>query len=563
MSYRLPPIASQRLRPGGRSHGRASFAALLAVLLVGIPCPAPAQRAAHRPAPIRASAGTHAPVVAAKKAASEEWIGLYLGQKKVGYSVTRTAPTTYLSKPAIQESTHGITKLVLLGANVEEDENSKAITDLKHRPLKQIMDVKSNGSALHVEARFDYTAQKVFCTLGTGPSATHKTLDIPPGANLTTDTSTLTEGQDLVVGRKLKFYYLQPLSAELRPATLEITGRANIRSDSGEQVNAFEVHADLPEGKMVGWADRNGTLVKSELRLGPITMTMVHETKDHALDVAYVTPALAPAVVGAPTLPADFADATALKPDRALPDPRTLRYLKATISGVPEQNMVPSDLRQVAARATAGQGDGVTADFTVRAERFTAADASQWPVRDSKFAPYLTRAAYLETDDVPIQQTALRLRGKETNLFVIASSIRDWVHSVMTPDASIGVVRSAKDVFGRRRGVCRDYATLYTALARAAGVPTRLCAGIVYADGKFFYHAWAESYVGRWVAFDPTLYDAKKANFVDATHIKFAQGDVTQMFEVVSIVGRLKIHIIESDPAAQDLETGATVKSAN
>ena len=114
----------------------------------------------------------------------------------------------------------------------------------------------------------------------------------------------------------------------------------------------------------------------------------------------------------------------------------------------------------------------------------------------------------------------------------------------MTPDASIGVPRSASDIYEKRRGVCRDYATLYGAIARAAGVPTRLCTGIVYANGRFFYHAWAESYVGEWVTFDPTLYDpAHPVSYVDATHIKFAQGDVMQMFEVVAIVGRLHLTV--------------------
>jgi hypothetical protein len=441
----------------------------------------------------------------------------------------------------------------MLGASVETDENSEAITDLKHRPLKQLLDVKSNGSVLHVEALFDYAAHKVFCVVGSGASATRKTLTIPAGAILTTDTSTLTEGQDLVVGKKMKFYYLQPLSVELRPATLEVTGKASVRADSGAQVSAFEVHAEMPDGKMVAWAAADGTLIKSELQLGVISMTTVNETRAHALDMAYVSPALAPAVAGAPAPPFDFAVATALTPDRVLRQPRTMRYLKATISGIPEHNLLPADSRQSCTRSEVpGAGSGVTADYTVRAERFGSENSSQLPVRDPSFAPFLAKAAYLETNDVPIQQTALQLRGKDTNLYLIASRIRDWVHSVMTPDASIGVVRSAKDVFNRRRGVCRDYATLYTALARAAGVPTRLCAGIVYADGKFFYHAWAESYVGKWIAFDPTLYDARDANFVDATHIKFAQGDVTQMFEVVSIVGRLKIHIVDTDPASSE-----------
>lgn len=525
---------------------RAALRALTIVCILSFPLWSTAQQPLHR--------ASNSQNVGRIAAPTEEWLGLYLGQKKVGYAVTRTSRTTYLLKPAIRESGHTVTRLVLLGANVEEDEVTETITDLSHHPLKQTLDVKSNGSALHVEALFDYVARKVFCKVGSGSDATRKTLAIPAGANLAADTSTLTEGQDLAVGKKFTFYYLQPLSVELRPATLEVTNTSTIRLDSGKQATVFEVHATLAEGKMVGWAGADGNLVRSELRLGPITMTMANETRMHALDTAYISPAVAPAVAGAAPPPADFADATAILPDRTLPEPRRLQYLKAVISGIPEQNLVPSDTRQACVRSPeTAAGEDVTAEFTVRAERLTAADAQQWPVRDRAFAPFLAKAAYLDTDDTSIRATAVRLRGDETNLFRIASSIRNWVHEVMTPDPSIGVVRSAKDVFGRRRGVCRDYATLYAALARAAGVPTRLCAGIVYADGKFFYHAWAESYVGQWVAFDPTLYDPKQATYVDATHVKFAQGDVTQMFDVVSIVGRLKIHIVESEPKREAL----------
>ncbi|HLJ56085.1 MAG TPA: transglutaminase-like domain-containing protein [Chthonomonadaceae bacterium] len=508
------------------------------------------------------SAPTHAPSTS-ESAASEEWEGVYLGRKKVGYNVTRSVPVTYDSRPAIKETTHGVVKLTMLGASLEEDEDSVSISDQKHRPLKQILDVKSNGAALHVEAIYKYDERKIYCTVGAGDSATHKTLDIPKGANFATDTSNLTAGQELVVGKTLEFYYLRPLAVDIHSAKIEVKSKSTIRDDSGKSIVAYEIHASLAEGDMTGWADKDGNLIRSELPLGDQTMTTVRETHDHAVDVAYITPALAKAVAAAPEAPTDFADATALKPDRVLPDPRAMRYLKVTISGVPAQNIVPSDDRQACKRDSSADTGGVTADYTIRAERFEAADASQWPVRGAAFAPYLTKAAFLETDDAPIQETAARIRGKETNLYVIASHLRDWVHNVMTPDASIGVVRSAKDVYNRRRGVCRDYATLYTALARAAGIPTRLCAGIVYADGKFFYHAWAESYVGRWVAFDPTLYDAAKAKYVDATHIKFAQGDVTQMFEVVSIVGRLKIHVVESDPPAQDARATAIDKPAS
>ena len=38
----------------------------------------------------------------------------------------------------------------------------------------------------------------------------------------------------------------------------------------------------------------------------------------------------------------------------------------------------------------------------------------------------------------------------------------------------------------------------------------------------FFYHAWPEVYVGRWVSGDPTLNQFP----ADATHIRFVTGDL-------------------------------------
>ena len=93
-------------------------------------------------------------------------------------------------------------------------------------------------------------------------------------------------------------------------------------------------------------------------------------------------------------------------------------------------------------------------------------------------------------------------------------------------------------------GVCREYATLFAALARAAGIPTRLCGGVVYKEGELRYHAWNECRVtddpGGWIPFDATA----DGDFVDATHVKPSQGDVTDMYDFAAAVGRLKAQVI-------------------
>jgi transglutaminase-like putative cysteine protease len=80
---------------------------------------------------------------------------------------------------------------------------------------------------------------------------------------------------------------------------------------------------------------------------------------------------------------------------------------------------------------------------------------------------------------------------------------------------------SALEVLHTKKGECQAHTMLYTALARAAGIPTRMAGGIVYLEGVgFLYHAWAESDVGGWVSVDPTFDQVG----IDATHIKLVEG---------------------------------------
>src|SRR2546421_3779949 len=81
---------------------------------------------------------------------------------------------------------------------------------------------------------------------------------------------------------------------------------------------------------------------------------------------------------------------------------------------------------------------------------------------------------------------------------------------------------------------------LYVALARAAGVPARTVAGLVPVDGRFYYHAWAEVYLGDWVAVDPML-DEFPAG---AAHLRFSIGGLARQAELVRLIGRIKLEVL-------------------
>ena len=496
-------------------------------------------------------AGAQAPAASPTK---DLWIGTYMNGKKAGYTSVSTKAAQYGGKDATETLTHSVVNLQMFGATVTQDVTQKTVSDTAGKPLSEIFEIASNGSNLRVEARYDYVAGEIICLVGKAPSIQTKTIKIPKDANLAGDTTFGVIGQP-AVGQKYTYYALDPLSVRLQPSTVQVIKKSNVLDAvSGKEVSAYMVKADTGSGVMTAWVQNADSMVKAELALGPVTMTMWNETKERALQTDDADPganlaANTNASNGARTKrytpPADFAVATAMISNKTLPDPRRLHSLRVSIDGIPNKGLILSDARQTVTNIrNSSRERALQANYDIEAHPFNAEKSAQFPVSDPALAPYLGGDAYLETENPEIKATALKLRGSETSLYTVATKIRDWVSKSMTPDASIGVPRSASDIYEKKRGVCRDYATLYGAIARAAGIPTRLCTGIVYANGRFFYHAWAESYVGEWVTFDPTLYDpAHPVSYVDATHIKFAQGDVMQMFEVVAIVGRLHLTV--------------------
>lgn len=66
-----------------------------------------------------------------------------------------------------------------------------------------------------------------------------------------------------------------------------------------------------------------------------------------------------------------------------------------------------------------------------------------------------------------------------------------------------GVRTTAEQALADGAGVCQDYAQIYVALARLAGLPARYCMGLTVGEGAT--HAWAEVWYGdAWHGWDPT-----------------------------------------------------------
>jgi transglutaminase-like putative cysteine protease len=101
---------------------------------------------------------------------------------------------------------------------------------------------------------------------------------------------------------------------------------------------------------------------------------------------------------------------------------------------------------------------------------------------------------------------------------------------------------SATEILEQRVGDCNEHSVLFTALARAAGIPTRIATGLTFMSGQFYYHAWPEVFVGRWLAVDPTLGQFP----ADPLHVRLLVGGIESQYEVLTLLGRgATIEVVE------------------
>ncbi|MFW6159206.1 MAG: transglutaminase-like domain-containing protein [Planctomycetota bacterium] len=227
--------------------------------------------------------------------------------------------------------------------------------------------------------------------------------------------------------------------------------------------------------------------------------------------------------------------------DRQIGDPRRVVSLKLGLTGVPKGIELLEDGRQSVERG----GDGPDAKHIVTlkvASKPDAAPSLPMDVGDPEIAKWLKSSSFAQSDNADIRKLAAKTVGDTTDAFAAAGRIQRWVYANVEKKA-LAAISNAVAVMKERKGDCSEHSILFVALCRAAGIPARQAIGIGYSQlmGGFGYHAWAEVWVGKWVAMDPTWGE----DLADATHVKFGIGDTKSMGTVAGLFGSLQIEVLE------------------
>lgn len=156
------------------------------------------------------------------------------------------------------------------------------------------------------------------------------------------------------------------------------------------------------------------------------------------------------------------------------------------------------------------------------------------PGEKGVIAAYLNPAAGIESTDMQIVSIAEQLTANHASDWDKAYSIVKWVAASLNySDSAANRNQGALAALQSGSGVCEDYAKLSVALARAAGIPSRVVYGYTDSGSSWpsnaafplrgYRHAWAEFYLaGRgWVPADPTRSNSSRLYFGTFPHNRY------------------------------------------
>ena len=225
--------------------------------------------------------------------------------------------------------------------------------------------------------------------------------------------------------------------------------------------------------------------------------------------------------------------------DERIADPRSRPELKLRITGPLKPDHLFNDERQF----LAAQDDAFS--FVGKRVSLDGFEPATLPIENEAVAEWLEPTMFVQSGHDELIAKAAEIVGDETDSFAVSSKLCMWVDRNMITMMS-GRLTNALEVLHSLEGDCTEHSVLFVALARAAGLPAREVAGLIYMDTAgsspgFYFHQWAKVWIGKWIDVDPTWGQP----LADVTHIKLAEGDVLKQTQLIPVIGQVRIEVVE------------------
>ena len=444
----------------------------------------------------------------AKKEIQEEWFAIYQHGSRIGYGRSELRPQSvgYLVNEEL------LLRLNFLGeiqdisswvqANLESDFSLKSfVFRLKAGPVYYRLrgGVKEGNLMLVSEMAGQERSQQV---------------PLSHPIYLSSGMKSFLSQQSLEVGNTYRFALFDPATMSQTMVPLRVEGKETVRISSRD-LEAYRVVMEFRGVQLKSWVSPYGELLKEEGFLG---LTMVRSDREEALKGFGEAKG------------AELVREAAVVPDRIIANPRKLKLLRLQLDGITDDGW----------ELAGGRQNWSKGELAVKRESLQAISSVKIPVNNSALAQDLQPSLLVQSDAVTLRKQAFAIIGEERNGLRAVRMISSWIYQNLEKRPTLSIP-NALAVYEMRAGDCNEHSVLFAALARAVGIPTRIAAGLLYTEGRFYYHAWNEVYLGEWIAVDPLMNQVP----ADPTHVRLVTGELDRQVELVRALGRLSIKVLD------------------
>ena len=445
----------------------------------------------------------------------EDWMGTYFQGKKLGF--TRVQTRWSLQGIEVDSTVFFQIRSKSIDQSTTINQKTRLGPDFKLRSFSLLQEI--TGHRQQVEGRVE--GNRLIYRIKSRGFDKEKSIEFPPGT-LPSSTFLLNLLADgLKVGQKGTLsLFLEPFQM-LVDLEYEVLRKDNLEYE-GKSVETFAIKQKIEGIETTLWVAGDGSVIKETTNQGFASFKESAEVAQKLDEPLTVSSMITMSLV---------------KLDQPIDRSERVREIIFYLQPLRSPDLVPQDQRQKILKAEQLPNGLYRATLQVKTEPKRIASLSRWPGESTQDPKYLEDSAQVQARHPMIRALARDLTGDKRNVWQVAKDINRWVHQNLAKELVDTV--TALDALHERRGECQSHTYLFTALARAVGIPTRIVNGLVYSQeySGFLYHAWPEVYVGEWRALDPTF----GQDVVDATHIKLTEGTEEGSFRLMEFVGKLKI----------------------
>jgi hypothetical protein len=346
-------------------------------------------------------------------------------------------------------------------------------------------------------------------------------------------------GAGLKKGEGKTFPVFDPASLGQRPVRITLLGEEPL-TIMGKIWQARKLSVDFMGMEQVAWIDPDGSVLREEGILGIVLDRVSKDEAQAGLEGVFSS---------------DLTEIASISSSQPIDNAADLKLLKIRLIGLPSYSLskpskdaaVQNGLKVRPESPFHLDGDRQiyrNGMLTIRRESPIYSSArSVGAVGD--LGAFLKPTPFIQSDHPKILHKLAEIVGPDNPDGVKADKLVTWVHKNLEKRPVLSVP-NAVETLENRIGDCNEHAVLLAALARAAGIPAEVEAGVVYLRGRFFYHAWNVFYLrdwGGWVTADAVLGQMP----ADVTHIRFVRGDADRQLDLVGLIGRLKLEVLEME----------------